>query len=131
VTVRIDVDSSPVIYAVQRVAPYAASVDARLGAAGVVIVSSDLTCLECLVLPLRNGDAALVADFEAFFTVQVSEMVSFTPVVLRRAAEIRAQLKFRTPDALHLAAAIGSGCDVLLTNDAQLTRFTGLTIELV
>lgn len=128
---RIYVDTSPVIYTVQRVAPYAASVDARLGAAGVVIISSDLTRLECLVLPLRNGDARLVADFDAFFGAQVSQMVPFTATVFRRAAEIRAQFNFRTPDALHLAAAIEAAADVFLTKDAQLTRFTGLTVEVI
>ena len=54
-------------------------------------------------------------------------MVPFTPGVFRRAAEIRAQFNFRTPDALHLAAAVEAACDVFLTNDAQLTRFTGLS----
>jgi predicted nucleic acid-binding protein len=119
---RIYVDSSPVIYAVQRVPPYATAVDARLGAAGVVIVSSELTRLECLVLPLRNADARLVADFDAFFSTQVGHLVPFTPAVFRRAAEIRAQFNFRTPDALHLAAAVEAACDRFLTNDARLTR---------
>jgi predicted nucleic acid-binding protein len=128
---RTYVDSSPVIYAVQRVPPYFAAVDARLAAPGVVIVSSELTRMECLVLPLRNADGRVVADFDAFFATQVSQMVPFSPAVFRRAAEIRAQFNFRTPDVLHLAAAVEGGCDVFLTNDAQLTRFTGLTVEVV
>jgi hypothetical protein len=32
---------------------------------------------------------------------------------------------------LHLAAAVESGCDVFLTNDAQLTRFAAFTVEVV
>ncbi len=34
-------------------------------------------------------------------------------------------------DALHLAAAIESGCDVFLTNDNQLASFTDITIEVL
>ena len=38
---------------------------------------------------------------------------------------------FKTPDALHLAAAVVGGCAAFLTNDAQLARFPGLTVEVV
>jgi predicted nucleic acid-binding protein len=51
--------------------------------------------------------------------------------VFRRAAKIRARYNFRTPDALHLAAAVEGACDLFITNDAQLTRFTGLVVEVV
>lgn len=34
-------------------------------------------------------------------------------------------------DALHLAAAIESGCDVFLTNDHQLANFPNITIEVL
>jgi len=128
---RIYLDSSPVIYLVEQVAPFWTAVRTRLSASGVGCVSSELTRLECLVLPLRNADARLVADFDAFFTAEVSQMVPFTSAVFRRAAEIRARFNFRTPDALHLAAAVEAACDIFLTNDAQLTRFTGLTVEVV
>jgi predicted nucleic acid-binding protein len=128
---RLYIDSAPVIYTVQRVPPYFTAVGARLGASGVVLVSSELTRMECLVLPLRNADTVLVAEFDAFFDTQVNQLVPFTPAAFRRAAEIRAQFNFRTPDALHLAAAVEAACDVFLTNDAQLTRFTGLTVQVV
>jgi predicted nucleic acid-binding protein len=128
---RIYLDSSPVIYLVEQIAPFSTGVRARLSASGVVCVSSDLTRMECLVLPLRNGDTRLVADFDTFFSSEVAELALFPPAVFRRAAEIRAQHNFRTPDALHLAAAVEAACDVFLTNDAQLTRFTGLTVEVV
>jgi predicted nucleic acid-binding protein len=86
-------------------------------------VSSELARLECLVVPLRNGDAAVVGDFDAFFNARVDELVDFTAVVFRRAAEIRASHHFKTPDALHLAAAVEGGCTAFLTNDVQLTRW--------
>jgi hypothetical protein len=54
--------AAPVIYLVQQVAPFLAAVRTRLPAGGIDCMSSELTLLECLVLPLRNGDTALVAD---------------------------------------------------------------------
>ena len=48
-----------------------------------------------------------------------------------RATEIWAQYGFKTPDAIHLAAAVASGCNVFLTNDHRLDRFTDITIEVV
>lgn len=37
--------------------------------------------------------------------------------------------RYSLADALHLAAAIESGCDVFLTNDDQLDNFPDITIE--
>lgn len=111
--------------------PYAAAVDARLKVPAVVIVSSELTRMECLVLPLRNQDSMLIQDFDTFFARQVADTVAFTRGVFQRAAEIRARHGFKTPDALHLTAAVESACDVFLTNNAQLARFTSVTVEVM
>src|SRR4051812_30650406 len=128
---RIYVETAPVIYTVQQVAPYAATVDARLKAPAVVIVSSEFARMECLVLPFRKQDPMLIQDFDTCFAKQVSDMVAFTRGVFEQAAEIRARHGFKTPDALHLAAAVESACDVFLTNDAHLARFTGVAVEVV
>jgi predicted nucleic acid-binding protein len=44
---------------------------------------------------------------------------------------IRAHYGFKTPDAIHLAAAVVAGCEVFLTNDHRLDRFSDLTVEIV
>jgi predicted nucleic acid-binding protein len=129
--VRLCVDTAPVIYSVQQVAPFAQKVDKRLATPGLNIVTSNLTRMECLVLPIRNGDKALIQDFETWLSLQVDETVPFTESAFRRAAEIRAGFNFRTPDALHLAVALEGGCTAFFTNDARLSRFPDLTVELV
>ena len=130
-SMRIYVDTPPVIYSVQQVVPFAQKVSQRLAASGVLIVTSELVRMECLVLPLRNGDNQLVADFDTWFALQVNELVQFSSTVFRRAAKIRAQLNFRTPDSLHLAAAVESGCDLFLTNDTRLMKFSDLRVEVL
>ena len=37
--------------------------------------------------------------------------------------------RYGLADALHLAAAIESGCDVFLTNDNQLSNFSDIMVE--
>jgi len=128
--VRIYLDATPVIYTVEKMEPFAAIVDARLAAIGVIRVASDLTRLECRVKPIQVGNAALLRDFDEYIADNISEIVPLTRTVLDRATEIRAQYRFNTPDAIHLAAAVVAKCDVFLTNDHRLDRFTELAVEI-
>jgi predicted nucleic acid-binding protein len=129
---RLYLDSVPVIYLVEQVTPFEAAVRAHVTAAGLVLVAGELTRMECLVMPLRNNNQTLIAEFEDFFTNQVSELVFPSRAVFDRAAGIRAQYQgIKTPDALHLAAAVESGCDVFLTNDQRLKNFAGITVEII
>ncbi|MGH7965411.1 MAG: type II toxin-antitoxin system VapC family toxin [Candidatus Binatia bacterium] len=128
---RLYLDAAPVIYLVEHVLPYAAVVETRLSATEVVEVASDLTRLECRVKPLRESNVALLQDYDDYFEGAVAGVVALSREVMDQAAEIRAQYGFKTPDAIHLAAAVTSGCDVFFTNDHRLDRFPDLTIEVV
>ena len=128
---RLYLDAAPVIYSVERIAPFAPVVDARLAAAGLIRIASELTRLECRVKPLRNGDTALLSEFDDFFANDISEIVPLTRAVMDRATEIRAQYGFKTPDSIHLAAASVAKCDVFLTNDHRLDRFSGIAVEII
>ena len=103
---RVYLDSAAVIYLVENIAPWEAAVQAVLRRPGVVPQASLLTRLECRVLPLREGRTALLADYDAFFTSLHGGLLSLDAAVFEKAAALRASLNLRTPDALHLAAAI-------------------------
>src|SRR2546421_202086 len=79
-----------------------------------------LTRLECRVKHLKTGDTALLQDFDDYFTGAITEVVTLSSQVMDRATDIRARHGFKTPDAIHLAAALVAGCDVFLTNDHRL-----------
>lgn len=81
--------------------------------------------------PYRSNDAAAIADFDDFFRNRLVAVLTVDRAVCDRAARIRAAFPFKTPDALHLAAAVEAGCDVFLTNDQQLTQFTGIAVEVI
>lgn len=82
----------------------------------------ELTLAEVLVHPLRRGDAALVAAYEAMIAPSASlSVVAVDRALLTSAARLRAERPaLRLPDALHLAAALRVGADLLVTRDVRL-----------
>jgi uncharacterized protein len=129
-TVRIYLDSTSIIYLIENVMPFATAIESRLAKPEVIRVTSDLARMECRVQPLRDGKTALLAAFDSFFSGDLVEVVPLTRQVLDRATELRAHSGFKTPDAIHLAAAIVAGCDVFLTSDKQLCQCGEITVEL-
>lgn len=131
---RIFLDTNIIIYFIQNPpgwGPRAAARLAALRSAGDTPVVSDLRRLECRVKPLKTGDAALLAGFDRFFISPGLEVVGLTAAVCDRATLLRATHNFKTPDALHLAAAIVHGCDCLLTNDARFSVCADIQIEVL
>jgi uncharacterized protein len=94
-------------------------------------VCSDLSWLECRVKPMREGDKDLLTDYNDYFDISASEVFPLTREVLDRATGLRARYGFKTPDAIHLAAAIIGQCDCFLTNDRRLKRCTEIQVEVI
>ena len=128
---RMYIESSPAIVLVEHVTPFDTAVETKLAAAGVIPVSSELTRMECRVKPLQTADVARLGDFEVFFSTRILDWVPFTRPLFDKAADLRVRFRFKTPDALHLAAAIVSACDVFLTHDQQLARCTDIAVEVI
>lgn len=95
------------------------------------LLTSQLSRLECRVKPLRAGDTALLATFDAFFTRARLVVAEVTAAVIDRATDLRARYGVKTPDAIHLASALETGADVFITGDAALARCTELPVEIV
>ena len=93
------------------------------------LVTSAITLLEVLVVPFRAGDRILADRYEALLTRSRGvRLVDVTRDQLRAAAQLRAATGVRTPDALQLVAALGSGCSTFVTNDRRLPMIPGLRI---
>ena len=94
------------------------------------LVTSALTLLEVLVVPLRAGNRSVADRYEALLTHSRGiRLVDLTRDQLRAAAQLRATTSVKTPDALQLAAAIGTGCRTMLTNDRRIPSIPGLRIR--
>lgn len=128
---RLYLDTAIVIYDVERVAPFAARVQARLSAGTFDLVASDLSRLECRVKPLRDANHVLVRAYDLYFETVCADVVSLTRATLEQAAALRANYGFKTPDAIHLAAAIASNCDAFLTGDQRLGRCKEIAVEVL
>ena len=118
---KIYLDACIVIYFVEKHADYAAAIEARIDGLSETdtLCFSPLIKMECLVMPLRTGDAALQGRFEAFLKSQ--KMLDLTAGRFDEAARIRADFSsLKTPDALHLAVAMHHKCDEFWTNDNRL-----------
>ena len=95
------------------------------------IAATDLTRLECLVLPRRNLNSPLITLFEDFFA-QETIRILFDWNIYDLTIDLRAKYsKLKTPDAIHLAAAIRHGCDLFLTNDPDLKMVTEIRVETI
>jgi predicted nucleic acid-binding protein len=127
-------DSAILIYWLDQVGPFHLRAERRMQAllsASDRMAISDLTRLECRVGAMKRRDAAAVAAFDAFFARPDVVLVPLTAAVFDRATQLRVDHNFKTPDALHLAAAIEGCCDCFLTNDTRLNRCTDITVEVL
>lgn len=127
---RVYLDSAPVIYLVERVLPYYTRLQTLIQTSDL-LVASDLTRLECRVLPMRNANTYLLADYDAFFGTRVSEVIALTTEIIDRATEIRAYYRYGVADSIHLAAALAAHCDLFLTNDLRLAGFGEIQVVTV
>ena len=128
---RLYLDTAPVIYVVEQVPDFSQKILHYIQKPDIELVVSDLTWMECRVKPLNENKETLLADYDKFFSQSVIEIVELSRRVLERAAHIRSQYNIKTPDAIHLGAAIISKCDIFLTNDRRLERFkdTHITVQ--
>ena len=125
---RLYLDTAPVIYVVEQVPDFSEKILHYIQKPDIELVVSDLTWMECRVKPLTENKETRLADYDKFFSQSVIEIVELSRRVLERAAHFRSQYNIKTPDAIHLAAAIISKCDIFLTNDRRLERFKDIHI---
>lgn len=87
-------------------------------------VSSVITMEEYFVFPYRSKAYSLIDMFNRLVKTTDMEMIEISREIAKKAAQIRAEYKgFKAMDALQLAVACLSGCDLFLTNDKQLKQF--------
>jgi len=94
-------DAQLIIYTVERHPTYATALRPIWDAAkkrDLNVVTGELSLLEVMILPIRNGNAELEADYEHAMTRTELRLLPITQAVLRAAARLRAGLpSLRTP----------------------------------
>jgi predicted nucleic acid-binding protein len=128
----VGLDSSIFIYFIERNPRYLSLVRPifqALDEGRLQVVTSSLTLLETLVVPLRAGNSVVAHAYERFLTKPRGlRLVPIDMGLLRAAAHVRAVTRLKTPDALQVASALSAECSVFVTNDSRIPSMPGLRV---
>ena len=123
---RVFVDTAPIIYYLENSALYMDSVKKffeKCVKENIQVVTSAITIEEYLVFPYSSGKIEFADNFKRFIEYMNIMVVDVDPNIAEQGAKIRGKYKnFKAMDALQIAAAIVSGCDMFFTNDKQLRQ---------
>ena len=117
------VDTAIVIYSMERFPNYFPLLEPmwrQSQTSEIQVITSKLTLLETLVMPLRNGNTDLIDCYERMLLSSEISLISINQTILKQAANLRSTTNLKTPDAIHAATAINQNCKIFLTNDAGL-----------
>lgn len=133
--INIFLDTAPVIYYVENHPLFADSVEkiiSKLENRELQGVISPVTLAECLVYPFKLKEQKLQRDFVDFLLRHQSiKMIEIDTEIGLLSSSLRAKYDLKLLDALQVATAIRSGCEAILTNDAQFQRISELKILIV
>lgn len=129
---RLYFDAAPLIYWVESYADFIAKMDRvilTIESSPLQAVTSVLTLTEVMVQPLKVGNTRLAREYRDILIGRDDYSLELVTVDIAIAAgEFRARYGLRTPDAIHAATAIASGCDAFLTNDRDFRRLQDLDV---
>jgi len=129
---RLYTETAPLIYYVEENPTYVAKMNAIIEAIEdrpIEAVSSVITLTEVLTYPLKLGNTRLEREYRDILPHSGGfRLLTITARIAESAAALRARYNLRTPDALHVAAAIDVRCDAFLTNDTGIKRVTEITV---
>ena len=125
-------DTAPLIYYIEEDPKFLPAITALFEASSAGrfhLVTSSISLLEVLVLPLRKGHPELAQRYQEILVG--NEQCSLIPVdslVAQRAAALRAKYNLRTPDAIQVATAWVAQATAFVTTDRALTKIREVPI---
>ncbi len=129
---KLGFDTAPLIYFVERNPKYVdlmREVVRRVDGGQITGYSSMVALTEVLTKPKKVGDTKTESEYrDLLLHSRNFRLILIDSAIVERAADLRARYNLRTPDALQIAAALETGCQVFLTNDIQLKRVTELRV---
>jgi len=126
-------DANCFIYSIEKVGPYFSLLQPAWQAAKrgqFLIVTSELTWMEVLVRPLKDGNSQVENSFRSVLTAGDVQMIPATLSLWEDAAKMRV-LGLKTPDALHAATARAAQAALFVTNDATFRHVPGLNVAVL
>jgi len=128
----VGLDTAPLIYYIETNSSYLPVVDPFFEAVAqglIQLVTSTITLVEVLTLPLRKGNNALAARYkEVLLSTRGLTMFPVSAEIAEEAARLRAASGLRTPDAIQIATSRLTGAVTFLTNDIRLASVTDIQV---
>lgn len=128
-------DTAPLIYFLECVAPYADKVNNFIISQfemGASFVTSYITNTEYLVMPYREHDFQKILEFEQFKSILNIKLLPIADEISKQAAQIRAKYpSIKGMDSIQIASCMRAQCDIFLTNDIRLKQVNEINILLV
>jgi len=129
---RVYIETAPFIYFVEEHQLYSKKMENVFNVVdrqSIEIITSVITLSETLAKPLKVGDSTVEQGYRRLLQqTQHVSLVSVNTAIADETAQLRARYNLRTPDALHLATAMKTNCDVFLTNDLVYRRVQEIVI---
>ncbi len=126
----VGLDTAPIIYFIERNPLYVDMMRSFFQAVQkneCAVVTSTITLLETLVVPLRHGNINLARQYrDILFKTKSHITISLFPSIAEEAARLRASHNISTPDSIQMATAIFGGASFFLTNDTRLPSLPNL-----
>jgi predicted nucleic acid-binding protein len=126
----VGLDTAPIIYFIERHPLYVDMMRSFFQAVQrdeCAVVTSTMTLLETLVMPLKQGNINLAHQYRnILFKTRGHTTFWLSPPIAEEAARLRASYNIRTPDAIQMATAIFGGASFFLTNDIHLPSLPNL-----
>lgn len=130
---RLYLDTAPVIYYLENNDDYFAALTKFFAAHDdYIFVTSVVTLAEYLTGAMRLGDDEAVELFDEFINEYNIELVDIDRFISSTAARIRSRFSsFEMRDAMQLAVAEITDCEVFLSNDHLLKQFDNIDCVMV
>jgi predicted nucleic acid-binding protein len=126
----IGLDTAPIIYLIEGNPLYIdmmRSFFLAVQKGEFAVITSTITLLETLVVPLRHGNTNLAQQYrDILLKTKGHTTISVYPNIAEEAARLRASYNIRTPDSIQMATAIFGGASFFLTNDTHLPSLPNL-----
>ena len=129
---RVCVDTAPFIYFIEKHPKYLNllhSLFIEVDAGNIDAITSTVTLLEVLVLPIKTNNLVLVEKYrdillysKGLTTFEILHEIS------ELSAKLRAKYTIKTPDAIQIATGILYGANQFLTNDPSLKKITDIKV---
>lgn len=121
---QVYLDTNIIIYLLEGFEPHAAILSQLLQMieeGQITCITSELTVAEVLVRPFKQDATEHIKTYTD--ALNDPRLVKLKPVTYQTfvdAAFTRAETGMKLPDAIHVAAALQTKCDIFLTNDKKI-----------